>query len=82
MTPTSLILSNSVELTLREQARENEGKIANGRVVALAFATLLDSAFHFAPRATVGLDEVSPANAMLAAAWTIAAAAFAHKAAS
>ncbi len=78
MTPTSLILSNSVELTLREQARTNEGKIANGRVVALAFATLLDSAFHFAPRATVGLDEVSPANAMLAAAWTIAAAAFAH----
>jgi len=70
-------LASSVERTLREQARRNELTVAYVRVVALALAAALDTAYYLDPVGTLGLDYVSPAPALLAGGWTVVAAAIA-----
>lgn len=62
-------LATLVERTLLDEARRNALRLAYVRIVALSAATLLDGAFYFFPRQTIGVDYVSPANAVVAAFW-------------
>lgn len=69
-------LGAAIERTLVDEARRNELRLGWVRLVALAFATALDSWFYLDPRSTIGADWFSPVAVLVAGGWLVSAAVF------